>query len=77
MTELPAHLKDRLAHLRADEHFQQVMALVPRTRLVPFSPTKDREKAATELIYLSGKIAGERAIMLWIMGYDTDDRQSE
>lgn len=77
MKELPAFLKDRLATLRNDPHFQEIVKTCPRTRLVPFSPTTDREKATTNLIYQSGKIAGERAIVTWILGYDPDDRQSE
>ncbi len=77
MADLPVHLKEKLATLRADPHFQAIVTAAPRTRLAQFSPTQDREKATTNLIYHSGKIAGERAILLWVLGYDPDDRQSE
>ena len=77
MTELPEFLKVKLANLRADPHFTEIVKACPRTRIVPFSPTQDREKAVTKLIFDSGRIAGERAILLWVLGYDPDDRQSE
>lgn len=74
---LPNHLKEYLAHLRADERFQQIVRAIPRSKLRPFPANGDREKAANDLIYLSGKLAGEKAIMIGLLGHDPDDRQSE
>jgi hypothetical protein len=74
---LPDHLKAYLLDLRAEPRFHEVMKAVTRTVIKPYAPNTDVEKATTALIYASGRLAGEKSIMLEVLGYDPTDRQSE
>ncbi len=74
---LPDHLKAYLADLRSDLRFHEVMKAIPLTTLRPYAPNTDLEKATTNLIYASGRLAGEKFIMVEVLGYDPTDRQSE
>lgn len=74
---LPEHLKVFLAELRSEPRFHEIMKAVERTTLKPYAPNTDTEKATTALIFQSGRVAGEKFIMLEVLGYDPTDRQSE
>jgi len=74
---LPEHLTAYLLDLRAEPRFREVMKAVTRTAIKPYAPNTDVEKATTSLIFQSGRLAGEKSIMLEVLGYDPTDRQSE
>lgn len=75
--KLSEHLKVHLARLRSDPLFHEILKAIDRTRIRPFVPNTDREKATDSLIYASGKIAGERDVIVEVLGYDPNDRPAE
>jgi hypothetical protein len=72
--KLNAHLQAHLERLRADPLLAEILRSVERTRIRPFIPNTDRDKATDGLIYASGKVAGEKHVLIEILGYDPDDR---
>ena len=73
---MPEHLKVLLAELRGSERFHALLAQYQTTRLPGWTRYRADDKAEAEWAYLSGKLDGEKSLIVWLLGHEPADRQS-
>ena len=70
--DLSPALKQFLQELRAHPAFLELVKSIPRERCRPYRPSNNlpRERQIDDLIYQSGRLAGQEQVVVWLLGFD-------
>ena len=75
--DLPPPLSQLRAELRASPLFRELVKSIPRRRFRPYNPAKEHGAQIEEFVYLSGAIAGQTQVVVWLLGFDPNEQDGD